>query len=241
MRQAAQEGPYCPDGDSTLMVLPLRRQNGNIWNRSESNVAVTGWTAPHNSIKDTHTQFAHAYDYILSQAQRGCNCFLLVLTHYSQLMQIQTSSKDEFKTGKCILFIGSSIIVLMFKGKDVIQMSLCRIFIWCSGWSLTNNLKYILGCFTYLFFFKKCLILEEDEWTVFFIYILYIHSLFWGFMCHLEGKSARLDTLAFIHMLTCFHVSHRAAGFGRNQDTCCFSPISTLCQPNINFHITPPR
>lgn len=59
MRRAAQEGPYCPDGDSALMVLPLRRQDGNIWNRSESHVPVTGWTATHDSRKHTHT---HIYN-----------------------------------------------------------------------------------------------------------------------------------------------------------------------------------
>lgn len=55
MRRAAQEGPYCPDGDSALMVLPLRRQYGNIWNKSESHVPVTGWTVTHDSRKYTHT------------------------------------------------------------------------------------------------------------------------------------------------------------------------------------------
>lgn len=167
--------------------------------------------------------------------------FLLVLTHCSQLMQLQTSSEDIFKTGKYILFTGGSIIVFMFKGKHVTGMSLCRILIWYSGWSLINNLKSTWGYFTEFFFSLRNIWHWRRMNGLHFIYILYIYSLFWRFTCHLESKSARLDTLAFIHMLTCFHVSHRATGFGRNQDTCCFSPISTLCQPNINFHILPPR
>lgn len=44
MRRRAQEASYGPDGDGARMVLPLRRQCGNIWNRNESHVPFSEWT-----------------------------------------------------------------------------------------------------------------------------------------------------------------------------------------------------
>lgn len=44
MRRRAREASYGPDGDGARMVLPLRRQCGNIWNRNESHVPFSEWT-----------------------------------------------------------------------------------------------------------------------------------------------------------------------------------------------------